>query len=199
VIGQIAWYEFPATANTTYTLTWDSLYDGTNAYNGWVDVWAFSGDGAYLDSGSDGYFTPLFLGVGSDDTIYVRVEDKGHPGAGSYAIRYHEITGGDGYYFFILSPDSNTLTVNIMNRGNGETEYLPNDPECDTWVLQNDENKGTFPIGKWVKGEEYILFPATGGITVHSPGFTDRTGIIYRGSMDTTGLTGEGELVVLWN
>jgi hypothetical protein len=90
VIGQVMWYTFPANANATYALQWDSLYDGTNAYNGWVDVWAFSSDGTQLAHDSNGYSSPLILSVSSNDTIYVKIQDKGYPGSGSYAIRYYE-------------------------------------------------------------------------------------------------------------
>jgi hypothetical protein len=63
-------------------------------------------------------------------------------------------------YSFELSPDKTVLSLNIFRRGDG-TEYLPSDPRCDQWTLQDDGNRGTFPIGKWIStknSEEFLLF-----------------------------------------
>jgi hypothetical protein len=58
-------------------------------------------------------------------------------------------------YPFALSSDRKELSINIFNRG----------PKGDKWVLQDDENKGTFPIGKWVNTNnmvvEFLLFTST--------------------------------------
>lgn len=67
----------------------------------------------------------------------------------------------DGYPFVLVS--DNTLSINIFGRGDG-VSFLPTDPRCDKWVLQDDESKGVFPIGKWVNNtdeEEFIFFTAS--------------------------------------
>jgi sarcosine oxidase delta subunit len=190
--GEVDWYSITPSSAGAYTLQWDDGYNSLGDKTASLYVSAYrSGDGTPVFSGQpSGYTNPRSITVSLGETIYVRVEHQSPGyGTGTYALRYYQgITGGDEFPF-ILSPDSNTLTVNIMGRGNGVTSYLPADPECDTWTLQNDVNKGTFPIGKWVKGEEYILFTAT-AITRHA--WTDTTGI-YSINSDT------GILSVLWS
>jgi hypothetical protein len=100
-----------------------------------------------------------------DDTVAILdsiITDNGEtitlPDFGRKNENYHQ------EYPFILTGD--TLSINIFGRGNGTSPFLPSDPRCDTWELQNDENKGTFPIGKWVtsgntNNEEFILFTAS--------------------------------------
>jgi hypothetical protein len=63
---------------------------------------------------------------------------------------------------FILSDD--VLTINMWGRGHGEGIYIPTDPACDKYKLQDGLNKGTFPVGKWINiddAREYILFTQT--------------------------------------
>jgi hypothetical protein len=195
--GEVHWYTFTPAAAGAYTLQWDDLYNSPGGKTAYLYVSAYrASDGTPVFTNAIyGYTTPQAIDVSSDETIYVRVEcSDSNYGTGTYAIRYYQgITGGEEYPF-ILSSNGNTLTVNIMNRGNGVTGWLPTDSECDTWALQNDINKGTFPIGKWVGGSggtEYILFTAT-AITAHSPWFPDSTGIY---SIDS----GTGILSVLWS
>ena len=70
--------------------------------------------------------------------------------------------------------DDDTIRINFYGRGNLSMTYLPYDPLCDTWVLQNDANKGEFPVGKWVNtnySDEYLLFTAD-TLTAVSPWFS---------------------------
>jgi hypothetical protein len=71
-----------------------------------------------------------------------------------------DITPGS-YYPFAVSDDMQYLHINIFGRGWGVNQ-VP-----DTFLLQDDENKGEFPMGKWVSiansgeylviTEEYII------------------------------------------
>jgi hypothetical protein len=88
--GQVNWYSFPATAGITYSLQFDSLFDGTGKYTGGVAVSAYQGSTGYnLGGNSVGYSSPLTLSVSTDDTIYVSVQPNG-PSPGTYALRYYD-------------------------------------------------------------------------------------------------------------
>ena len=75
---------------------------------------------------------------------------------------FEEGGNGDDGYPFILTENETLLILNIMGIGDGGRSYTPEDPECPQWTLQDDETKGTFPIGKCVNeqgwSDEYIIF-----------------------------------------
>jgi hypothetical protein len=66
--------------------------------------------------------------------------------------------------------NGNILKFNILGRSDsGGHVYIPSDPECDTWVWQDDAHKGTFPEGKWVNkkfdgsyAHHYVIFGPSG-------------------------------------
>jgi hypothetical protein len=59
-----------------------------------------------------------------------------------------------------------TLNGNILKFNPSDSMgWTPSDPECPTWELQDDVNKGAFPQGKWVNTEypgEYVIFGPSG-------------------------------------
>lgn len=93
---------------------------------------------------------------------------------------------------FLVSGD--ILTINVFLRGDGSRLWVPTDPDCDQWKLQNDSNKGTFPVGKWINQPydyEYILFTHT---TVTVRGYPQ----VYDGKNDLIGtysITGNTMLI----
>ena len=54
---------------------------------------------------------------------------------------------------FLLNNEKTEMSINIYGQG-----YSPDDPDCPKFILQNDENKGEFPVGKWINGDDYFLF-----------------------------------------
>jgi uncharacterized repeat protein (TIGR02543 family) len=88
---------------------------------------------------------------------------------------WSEMGIGEMAFPFILSQDGTSLKINICGRGNGIAAFLPSDTQCDTWILQDDTNRGTFPVGKWVKENEFILFTAE-TVTLHWYDGDEQTG-----------------------
>jgi hypothetical protein len=135
------------------------------------------GDGKAVFTSEKGYTFTAEIGddavaildtVTMDDGTTITLPEFGHKNDNYY-----------DEYLFVLSSDSTVLSINIFRSGDGTAAYLPTDERCAKWVLQNDENKGVFPIGKWIesgdvgKGEDeqsFLLFTAS-TLTRVSPWF----------------------------
>jgi hypothetical protein len=88
-----------------------------------------------------------------------------------------------------LLENSGTVSLNIMQRGDGNAAYLPSDPKCDRW---EHESGATFPAaGKWTNKDgsgEYMVFPAgTDGTMTFHRSYGGELFMIY--SIDTANKT----------
>jgi hypothetical protein len=91
IATEVDWYKFSATADVTYYLQWDDVYNNGGGKTAALLVSAYrASDGTPLFSGVvNGYSYPPFFSVSTNDTIYIWVKNQ-NSDTGTYAIKYYE-------------------------------------------------------------------------------------------------------------
>ena len=86
--GQEIIYPLEVTIGQTYEVTWDDVYDGTNAYNGNIKVSAYRSNTttAYFSNIDAGYTTHQKFKA-EDEVVYIVVEGANASATGNFAIK----------------------------------------------------------------------------------------------------------------
>jgi hypothetical protein len=92
---QVDWYQFTATAATTYYLQWDDWNNGNGAGKTLTaSVSACHGDGTPVFTNlGDGYAHPQPISARMGEPVYVRIKSTGGWSTGTYAVRYYSLAG----------------------------------------------------------------------------------------------------------